>query len=188
MVTRSPGWALISATISRKSCTEVPSIASMRSPARKPARAAGPSGITCPSTGGSGGVQNVNPSPRKSSAGSVRRRRCSASGTRSLAERSSPELARTARSASPRELVRRHGTLALVEQLHVAAERHRRHHVFDAIGAGDALEQRPAETDREAQHLEAEPPRDPEMPELVHRDENSHGDHEPQRVPDETHA
>src|SRR6059058_6153382 len=97
--------ALISATISRKSCTEVPSIALMRSPARKPARAAGPSGITCPSTGGSGGVQNVNPSPRKSSAGSVRRRRCSASGTRSLAERSSPELARTARSASPRELM-----------------------------------------------------------------------------------
>ena len=93
---------------------------------------------------------------------------------------------RTAREGA-RQLVRRHRTFALIEQLHVAAERQRGDPVFVPFGV-DVLPQRLAEADGEAQHLEAEPSRDPEMAELMHRDQKAHGDHEPQRVPDHTHA
>src|SRR5918995_409129 len=71
---------------------------------------------------------------------------------------------------SARQLLGWHRALALVEQAHVAAERNRRDHVFDAIrvAAGKGHE-RTAEADRESQHLEAEAAGDPVVPELVYR-------------------
>jgi len=54
---RSPGCALMSATISAEVVHGWPSIATMLSPAGD-LRRRGPIGITCPNTAGSGGVQN----------------------------------------------------------------------------------------------------------------------------------
>ncbi len=76
---------------------------------------------------------------------------------------------------------------ALIEQLHVAAERQHGDGVDRAVLAG-ALDERLAEADRESQHLEAEAPGDPEMAELVDRDQQAHGHDEPQGVPGEIHA
>ena len=61
---------------------------------------------------------------------------------------------------------------ALVEELHVAAERNRGQAILGAVAiVSDALPERLAETDAEAQHLEAELLRDPVVPELVNRDQ-----------------
>jgi len=76
----------------------------------------------------------------------------------------------------------------LIEELDVTTERDGGHDVLDAVGTRDAGDERPAETDREAQHLEPEAPRDPEMAELVHRHQKADGDYEPYEIPDETHA
>jgi hypothetical protein len=81
-----------------------------------------------------------------------------------------------------RALVRQHRALALVEHAHVAAQRHRRDHVLDAVGAAPSP-QRPAEADREAQHLHAAAPRDPEMAELVERHQHADGDDEAADAP-----
>ena len=61
----------------------------------------------------------------------------------------------------------------LVEQLHVAAERYGRDHELDRVLAEHAPIQRLAEADGEAQHADAELARDPEMAELVHRDQHA---------------
>ena len=230
-----------------------PSMATMRSPGPSPARAAGPSALDAGRAPAAiGGCQNSKPRPRSSSAGSVRWRRCSASGSaevqgarravrrrarpstissRELTASSSPQhhvalagdRARRRRSGShrrsagrqcaaiestvtsptrgrtsstpftqnmphstqhgeqdvegrtgqqhrdalpgraarerARQLVRRHRSLALIEQLHVAAERNGGDHVLDPVGTADPLQQRLAEAHREAQYLEAEAPR-----------------------------
>jgi hypothetical protein len=71
-------------------------------------------------------------------------------------------------------LARRHRAVALIEEAYIAAERDRGKDVLNLVRvAADAHEERLAESEREAQHLEPEPARDPEMPELVHRDEHA---------------
>ena len=68
----------------------------------------------------------------------------------------------------------RDGPLALVEHLHVAAERDRRQPVLGVVRRRAApRQQRPTEADREAQHLEAEQARHEEMAELVNGDEHA---------------
>jgi hypothetical protein len=57
-----------------------------------------------------------------------------------------------------------------------------------SLATCDAAEQRPAEADGKAQHLEAQPPGHPVVPELVHRDQKAHGHDKPQSVPGEIHA
>ena len=69
------------------------------------------------------------------------------------------------------------GPFALVEHLHVAAERNRREPVFDVVRPRAApLHDGLAEAYREPQHLEAEPARNPVMAKLVdgheHTDRN----------------
>jgi hypothetical protein len=70
--------------------------------------------------------------------------------------------------------------LALVEELHVAAERNGRDDVFDAVRRR-AAPQRPTESDGELEDLDAEAPRHPEMAELVDgdqdRDRHDEGQH-----------
>ena len=62
--------------------------------------------------------------------------------------------------------------LALVEQLHIPAERNRGQAVLRAIPiVSDSRQQRFAEADTEAQHLEAKFLRDPVVPEFVHSDQ-----------------
>src|SRR4029077_12368036 len=71
------------------------------------------------------------------------------------------------------------GRLALVQHLYVAAERNGRQPIFGVIGsAALPAHERPAEADRETQHFEPESARDPEMPELVDRDEHADRDDE----------
>ncbi len=72
-----------------------------------------------------------------------------------------------------------HRALALIEHLDVAAQRNRGNDILRAVRPPHALQQRPAKSDREPEDLEAEPPRDPVMAELVHRDEQAHGYQEP---------
>ena len=78
--------------------------------------------------------------------------------------------------------------LALVEHLDVAAQRDRGDRVLGAVAAA-AHPQRPAETDREAQHLDPEPARDPEVPELVEGHQHAEADdHPPHRSDEITHG
>src|SRR5262249_15141403 len=69
---------------------------------------------------------------------------------------------------------------ARVEEFHVAAERNRADGVFDAV-APDARPDGFAEPDREPQDLDPETPRDPEMAELVERDQHAERDQQPPR-------
>src|SRR5579883_2492025 len=89
-----------------------------------------------------------------------------------------------------RQIFGRHRSLTLVQKLHVATERDRGKGDLRAIrgGADPPGFQRLTEADRESQDLEAEAAGDPEVTELVDGDQEPHGDHEPQRVPDDTHA
>ena len=105
-----------------------------------------------------------------------------------------PQIAAFARLADKAELpVRKiegaatlrvwNGRLALVEHLHVAAERYHRQPVFGAIGMLAAPDgERLAEADREAQHLETETPGDPEVAELVSCHEDADRDDEPKQL------
>ncbi len=73
----------------------------------------------------------------------------------------------------------RHRAVAFVEQAHVAAERDCGEHVLHGVRiAAHAPDQRLAEADGKAQHLESEPASDPVMAELVHRHEDADGDDE----------
>jgi hypothetical protein len=78
----------------------------------------------------------------------------------------------------PVQLRRRHIALALVQHLHVAAERERPDGQLHAVRAHAARPQRFPEAHGETQHLDAQAPRHPEMAELMHRDQNTQGDHE----------
>ncbi|MCY1223328.1 hypothetical protein D9M68_622910 [compost metagenome] len=69
--------------------------------------------------------------------------------------------------------------LALVQHLHVAAQRDGRHRPLGAVAAlRDPAQQRPPETDRKAQHLHAAGARGEVMPHLVHVDEYAQGNNE----------
>src|SRR6185437_5287376 len=88
----------------------------------------------------------------------------------------------------PRQVLGRHRAFALVEELHVAAERNGRDGDLRAVRAQPPGLQRLAEADREPENLEAETARNPEVAELVNGDQESDRDDEPQRVPDDAHA
>ena len=67
---------------------------------------------------------------------------------------------------------------ALVEHLHVAAERKRRDRPFGRRGPSRATSSGRAEADREAQHLHAAEPRDAVVAELVDDDQQPERDEE----------
>ena len=71
-----------------------------------------------------------------------------------------------------------HFELALVEHLHVAAERNCGNRVFGAIAA-QTRPQRLAEAHRKADHVHAKPARDPEMAELMEGDQDADADDQP---------
>src|SRR5690606_8663603 len=78
--------------------------------------------------------------------------------------------------------------LALVEHLHVTAERDRGDHVLVAVAAA-AQPQRLAEADREAQHAHAASARDPVVAELVEGHQHADADdHPPDRTEEAAHA
>ncbi len=78
--------------------------------------------------------------------------------------------------------------VALIEHAHVSAKRQCGNDEFRVIGRGPhALVKRLAKTHRESQHLEAELARHPEMSVLVHRDQQAHGDDEPEGAPADFH-
>src|SRR5690606_31780041 len=77
--------------------------------------------------------------------------------------------------------------LGLVEHLDVAAEGNHGDRVFRLAVAASPRHERAAEADRELQDLDAEPARDPEMAELVDRDENADGQYEAQQAEQEIH-
>ena len=68
--------------------------------------------------------------------------------------------------------------LALVQHLDVAPQGDTGQHILGGVGVALAPEQGPAEADGEAQHLDAQAARDPEVPELVNRDQDRQGDQE----------
>src|SRR6185312_8541510 len=94
---------------------------------------------------------------------------------------------RLARERS-RQVLERHGTLALVEELHVAPERDGRNGDLGPVLADPPGPQRLPEAHREPEDLEVEAARDPIVAELVNGDQKPHSDDEPQCVPDDTHA
>jgi hypothetical protein len=76
------------------------------------------------------------------------------------------------------QLIRRDLFLALVEHLHIAAYRHGRERVLGRVAAAAPGQKRRAETDGKAQHLDAEPAGDPEVPEFVNGDQDKDRDQE----------
>ena len=76
------------------------------------------------------------------------------------------------------ELFRGDLALALVEHLHVTAQRNRRHGELGAMPV-PAHPQRLAETDRKAQHLHPAQAGDDEMAELMEGDQQAEGDQQP---------
>ena len=86
---------------------------------------------------------------------------------------------RTAREGA-RQLGGRDRRFALVQHLDVARQAAASRCTYSTWSApADAFVERLAKAHREAQHLEAQAPRDPEVAELVHRDQQAYGDHEP---------
>jgi hypothetical protein len=78
--------------------------------------------------------------------------------------------------------------LALVEHLHVAAQRQGGDHVFGAVLA-HPLPQRGAEADRKAQHLDPAAPRHPVVAELVEGHQHAEADDQPpHRTEEVTHV
>src|SRR6185437_2614808 len=69
--------------------------------------------------------------------------------------------------------------LARVEHLHVAAQRNRGDAVFRAIAA-DALPDRAAEADREAQHLDPTAARDPVVAKFMEGHQHAERDQQPE--------
>ena len=82
----------------------MPFAATMRSPALRPASAAGPPSITLPRRAGVAGLQKSKPRPRIDACGSVSFRRCSSSGTLRRRWRSCPSRPRTSMSVLPSPL------------------------------------------------------------------------------------
>jgi hypothetical protein len=76
------------------------------------------------------------------------------------------------------ELVGRHFALAFVEHLDVAAQRKGGHGVLGPLGVSPRPEGAP-EPDREAQHANTQPPRHPEVAELVEGDQQAQRDQQP---------
>jgi hypothetical protein len=72
----------------------------------------------------------------------------------------------------------RHGRLALVEHLDVAAERHCGDDPFGAVAPAAPGGKRPAEAHREAQHLDVAQARGKVMAVFVHHDQHAEGDNE----------
>ncbi|MNE10288.1 hypothetical protein D3C80_1029940 [compost metagenome] len=70
------------------------------------------------------------------------------------------------------DLIARHLAFALVEHLHVAAQRNGRHHELRAMAVMPA-QQRHAETDGETQNLDAATPGHPEVTEFVKGDQHT---------------
>ena len=84
-------------------------------------------------------------------------------------------------------LSRRHGGLALVEHLHVAAERDRGDPVLGAVAA-HAPPEGAAEADREAQHLDPVAPGHPVVAKLVEGHEDAEADHTTRRSQELSHG
>ncbi len=88
-----------------------------------------------------------------------------------------------------RSLALRDRALALVEHLHVAAQRDRGHHPLGAVGPAPADQQRTAEAHVEAQDLHVHRARGQVVAELVDHHEHAHGDEEGDDVqPEVAHA
>src|SRR6266851_1643423 len=88
----------------------------------------------------------------------------------------------------PVRFLGRNRPFALVEHLHVAAERQRGDHPFGLVPATASPPQGPPKTDREAQNLHPEKPRDHIMAELVEHDQHAQCDDESQDGDGEIHA
>jgi hypothetical protein len=85
-------------------------------------------------------------------------------------------------------LRRRHCPLALVEHLYVAAERHGSDHPLGAVGPQAPGGERPAESHRKAQHLDAAEPRDEVVAVFVHDDQHAERDDEGEDGVQQAHA
>jgi hypothetical protein len=80
-----------------------------------------------------------------------------------------------------------HAALSLVEHLHVTTERNGSQDVLCAVATNPAP-QRAAEPDGETQHTHSATARDPEMTELVDRDEDAQGEQGDQNGLQEFHG
>jgi len=87
-----------------------------------------------------------------------------------------------------RELGRLDRPLALVQHLHVTAERDGGEHPFGAVGPQAPGRERPSEAHREPQHLHFAGARDQVVPVLVHDDQHAEGDDERDHGLHEAHA
>ena len=86
--------------------------------------------------------------------------------------------------AGKRGLVRRAGRAVVAEELHIAAERHRRELPAGAVAVIEAG-QFGAEADRKYHHLDAAPPRHQEVPELVEEHDDAENEQEWEAVFDD---
>ncbi len=86
-----------------------------------------------------------------------------------------------------RQLLRRDRRLALVEHLDVTAERKGGKHPFGPIRPGVSDQQRLAETDGKAQHLDAAQPRHEIVTELMHDDQDAQREGEETEIPEQIH-
>ena len=144
-----------SSVIERRSCQSLPSdeYARTQSPARRPARSA-----RLPATGGpSSAFGSSMPIQCAAAYSSTASSRLATGPAATMAARCHSGLRLKARSSS----VGVDRAFALVEHLHVAAERQRADDELGAVGRGLAAPQHAAEADRETQHLDAarRPPR-----------------------------
>ena len=85
------------------------------------------------------------------------------------------------------EIRRGDGTLALVEHLDVAAERHRGDRPLGAVGTQAARPDDATEPHGEAQDLDAASARDPVVAELVEYDEHAQNDEKCRQLGDDVH-
>ena len=117
--------------------------------ARSPAAAAGPSSRTCPTTGLTTSVPTIARIAYSSEAKMQIHGRPGQQHRDAMPDRAAREGAVQFRG--------RHLALALIEQLHVSAQRNGGEAILGAVGvAADPHQQRFSKTDAEAQHLEAE--------------------------------
>ena len=161
----------------RRSCqlrTGAPSTATTRSPSRTPAAAAGVLASGSASSGRCAGNAGHEGARKQQH------------GEQEVGERPGgddryplPDALLVERA---REIGGGDGALALVDHLHVAAERHRRDGPLGAVGAESARPHDAAEAHREPQHLHAAPAGDPVMAELVEDDEHAQHDEEREQL------
>ena len=161
----------------RRSCqlrTGAPSAATTRSPSRMPATAAGVFGGGAASSARCAGIPATKVPAKSSTASS--RLAIGPAATMAILFQTLCRLKARARSPA------RDGAFALVDHLHVAAERNGGNGPFGAVGAEAARPHDAPESDREPQHLDPAPARHPVVAKLVEYDEHAQHDEEREQL------